>query len=201
MKIWKTLLLAGMVFGTKNLQAKGKPFADSLIKYQQEYKEDLYKIIKDDTAYICFFEANEQYRVKAKITLLDNEPVFQMPTASGKTKDAQKVAVLEFAINGKPLKLYAYQLIKLREKPETAGELFVPFTDNTNGRSSYGGGRYIDLNLRNIKDGSITIDFNRAYNPYCAFTTGYNCPIPPKENYLNTKIKAGEKYLPEKFHH
>lgn len=175
--------------------------ADALKAYQQQYISDLYQIIKDDTAYIRFFPLNTKMITEATVTLLPDEKVFKLTTSSGKTKDAQKYALLEFKLNGKPCKLYTYQLLKLKEKAETAQELFLPFIDPTCGKESYGGGRYIDLSIDDIKDGKITIDFNKAYNPYCAFTTGYNCPIPPRENVLNIPIKAGEKYRKEKFRH
>ena len=71
--------------------------------------------------------------------------------------------------------------------------LFIPFGDATSGLTSYGGGRYMDFTLADIKDNTLVIDFNKAYNPYCAYTIGYNCPIPPKENLLTEAINAGEK--------
>ncbi len=80
------------------------------------------------------------------------------------------------------------------QDPKFKDELFIPFTDLTSGESSYGGGRYIDINVNDIVGGSFELDFNKAYNPYCAYVTGkYNCPIPPKENNLSVAIQAGEK--------
>ncbi len=70
--------------------------------------------------------------------------------------------------------------------------LFLPFTDLTSGNRSYGGGRYLDFLMEDIKSNTLIIDFNKAYNPYCAYTTGYNCPIPPRENDLPVAIPAGE---------
>jgi len=75
--------------------------------------------------------------------------------------------------------------------PIYKNHIFIPFTDLTNGEETYGGGRYIDATIPKGK--SITLDFNYSYNPYCHYTEGYNCPIPPKENFLDIKIKAGEK--------
>jgi uncharacterized protein (DUF1684 family) len=178
-----------------------KSYNDSLKVYQQQYINDLHKVIKDDTAFIRFYPVNRKMIVEAAVTLLPDEKSFKMTTSSGKTKEAQKYALLQFNLNGKPCRLYAYQLLKLKEKAETANELFLPFIDPTCGKESYGGGRYIDLNLTDIKDGKIVIDFNKAYNPYCAFTTGYNCPIPPRENVLTVAVKAGEKYMADKFKH
>ena len=77
--------------------------------------------------------------------------------------------------------------------PGMKDHLFVPFKDWTNGEESYGGGRYIDLKTGDITDGKITIDFNKCYNPWCAYSDGYNCPIPPVENHFELKIEAGEK--------
>lgn len=74
-----------------------------------------------------------------------------------------------------------------------ADHLFIPFTDMTSGEESYENGRYIDLSIADVESGHFTIDFNKAYNPYCAYVSDlYNCPIPPKENHLSIKIKAGE---------
>jgi uncharacterized protein (DUF1684 family) len=71
--------------------------------------------------------------------------------------------------------------------------LFVPFKDRTNYDATYGGGRYIDLSTKDIVNGRILLDFNKCYNPYCAFADGFNCPIPPDENSLPIEIAAGEK--------
>ena len=72
--------------------------------------------------------------------------------------------------------------------------LFLPFTDLTSGKETYASGRYLDLKTDEIKNGKVTLDFNKAYNPYCAYVSGvYNCPIPPKENTLGVEVKAGEK--------
>lgn len=174
---------------------------DSFKTYKQQYISDLFQIIKSDTAFIRFYPYNAKLVTTATVTLLPDEKPFKLTTSSGKTKEAQKYARLNFKLNGKAYSLYTYQLLKLKEKTETANELFLPFVDLTCGQESYGGGRYIDLSITNIKNGKIIIDFNKAYNPYCAFTTGYNCPVPPRENSLNFSVKAGERYLADKFKH
>jgi uncharacterized protein len=97
-------------------------------------------------------------------------------------------------LNGKPLQLNLYQSQSLMGNEEYKDYLFLPFTDETSGHGSYDGGRYIDITLGEIHDGKVVIDFNKAYNPYCAYVSGkYNCPIPPKENNLKVKIASGEK--------
>jgi len=169
--------------------------------YYRQYKNDLASVIKQDTAFVSFYKFNPAMVVTAEVELLTGEPVFKMTTSSGKTKDAQKYALLRFTLNGKSYRLFMYQLLALRSKEETADDLFVPFTDLTSGKGSYGGGRYLDFKTGDIRNGTLILDFNRAYNPYCAFTTGYNCPIPPRENDIPVAIKAGEQYKAEKFSH
>jgi uncharacterized protein (DUF1684 family) len=169
--------------------------------YKQQYKDDLFSVIKKDTTFISFYKFNPKMVVTAQVVILENEPVFQFTTHSGKTKDAQKYAQVSFSLNGKSFKIFAYQLLKLKNKAETADDIFIPFTDVTNGHDTYGGGRYLDFKTGDIKNNTLVIDFNKAYNPYCAFVTGYNCPIPTRENDIPVLIKAGEKYRPEKFKH
>lgn len=176
-------------------------YLDSLKSYQQTYIHDLFEIIKEDTAHIAFYPANRKLVVKAAVKLLPEEKSFKMTTSSGKKKEARKYALLTFHIDGKPFRLYTYQLLALTAKEETAQHLFLPFIDKTSGKESYGGGRYIDLEITDIRNNEVVIDFNKAYNPYCAFTTGYNCPIPPRENALPVAIKAGERYQKSKFKH
>jgi hypothetical protein len=72
--------------------------------------------------------------------------------------------------------------------------LFIPFTDLTNSNETYGGGRYIEAKIP-VEGELLELDFNKCFNPYCHYSTGYNCPVPPRENFLNTKIEAGEKLL------
>jgi uncharacterized protein (DUF1684 family) len=81
----------------------------------------------------------------------------------------------------------------LLKDPKYKDHLFIPFTDGTTYTETYGGGRYIDLSVNDIKNGKIELDFNKCYNPYCAYAGGFNCPIPPVENRLPVAIKAGEK--------
>lgn len=176
-------------------------YTDSIKTFQVQYINDLFAIIKQDTAHIRFYRVNPALRTKASVTLLQDQPVFKLVTSSGKSKEARKYALLRFTIKGKTCQLYAYQLLGLMNKAQTAKHLFLPFIDRSSGKESYGGGRYIDLETDDIQNNEVTIDFNKAYNPYCAFTTGYNCPIPPRENSLPVVIKAGERYQPEHFKH
>jgi uncharacterized protein (DUF1684 family) len=79
------------------------------------------------------------------------------------------------------------------KNPTYKNYLFVPFKDLSSGKETYGGGRYLDFETTAIKEDLVILDFNKAYNPYCAFSSGFSCPIPPKENHLNVRVEAGEK--------
>lgn len=194
----RSIIVITILFFCQNSFAQ-HAYKDSLKIFQSEYIANLYRIIKSDTAHIDFYPINESMIVAANVAVLNNEAPFKMMTSSGKTKDAQKYATLKFTLSGKECVLSAYQLLKLRE--QDSSHLFIPFTDETCGETSYGGGRYIDLDIKDIKNNIVIIDFNKAYNPYCAFTSGYNCPIPPRENALPVPVNAGERYQADKFHH
>ncbi|UIR55566.1 peptide deformylase [Sphingobacterium sp. SRCM116780] len=148
---------------------------------------------KDQIKYLDYFPANKEYQVTAEVSLLIGEETFKMPTYDGTSNPYKRYAILNFTLDNKPYSLTVYQSAALFQNPLYKNHLFLPFLDLTNGQESYNGGRYIDLSTEDIKDGKVTIDFNTAYNPYCAYSNGYRCPVPPKENILDTKIMAGEK--------
>lgn len=110
-----------------------------------------------------------------------------MGTSDGKKKEYRKYGKLHFSIEGKEHVLSIYQ--SLLNHPEYHDYRFLPFYDFTTGENSYGGGRYIDLHISKGK--TRIIAFNKVYNPYCACSTGYSCPLPPRENTLDISIEAG----------
>ncbi len=141
-----------------------------------------------------FFKVNSDYCVIAKIKRTINATPFAMQTTTDRSPMYVKYADLSFLIDGKEQILEVYQSIKPAAIQAFSTDLFLPFTDLTSDEESYSGGRYMDLQ---IPDGDfITIDFNRAYNPYCAYNSRYSCPLVPKVNHLEVKINAGVK----KFH-
>lgn len=172
--------------------------SEELQQHRQEYRAALVKYIKADSSKVDFYPFNEAFIITASMEVLKDEPVFQMITSSGKKKEAQKYVKVRFTYNGQSFELYGYQLTRLKKSKEYADHFFIPFKDSTTGNTTYAAGRYLDFNAGDIKDGKLVIDFNKAYNPYCAFTDGYNCPVPPKENTLKMVVAAGEKkYLGE----
>lgn len=151
---------------------------------------------KDSFKGITFFPVSEKYFVNAKVTTITNGQKVSMPTSAQKIKNYIEFCYLDFKINDQDLRLTAYVPEPNANAPQVMKdqELFVPFKDLTNSVTSYGAGRYIDLHSKDIVDGKIAIDFNRAYNPYCAYSIFYNCPIPPANNHLNIEIPAGVSY-------
>ncbi len=138
---------------------------------------------------LSFFPTNESYRVEADFERTPDEPVFEMPTSGDKTPLYAQYGIATFTLENQKINLRVYQNQKLLLDPEYSNHLFIPFNDLTNGIETYDAGRYIDLEIP--KGDTIIIDFNKAYNPYCAYNDKYSCPIPPAENNLEVKIKAG----------
>jgi len=139
-----------------------------------------------------FYPVAYQYCVVARL-VRDTAAVlpFAMPTSSGQLQQYRKYGELQFALNGQPQRLAIYQSLALLQKPGFADYLFVPFTDLTNGHGSYSDGRSLDLRIPPAGTTTLLLDFNRAYNPSCAYSPGYSCPIPPPENRLAIGIPAG----------
>ena len=114
-----------------------------------------------------------------------------MKTTTNRLPKYEVYGIASFELNGNGYQLNIYQSHRLRETDEYKNYLFLPFNDLTNGDETYGGGRFIDLEIPD--NDSIIIDFNKAYNPYCAYNPKYSCPIPPEENDLDVHISAGIK--------
>lgn len=184
------LLLAQLSFGQR--------YEEEIAAFRKKYKEDFIReerspLKAKDTAFIRFYPINSNYAVWADLILTPDAPVFDMLTHSGKKQQYRQYARAKFAIGSKPYTLNIYQSLSLMAKEEMKDHLFLPFNDLTNYESTFGGGRYIDLSIIDIQNNKIWLDFNKCYNPYCAYKEGYSCPIPPSENRLNTRIEAGEQ--------
>jgi len=166
----------------------------------QSFSENKFGPLRaDQIHHLHYFAPNETFKIEATVELLQGEKSFRMPTYDGTSNEYIRYALLHFELNGLQHTLTAYQSVALFQNPAYATQLFVPFFDQTNAEETYGGGRYLDLDAKNIKNHSIIIDFNKAYNPYCAYSAGYRCPQPPLENKLETRILAGEKkYVEDK---
>ncbi|WP_282044351.1 DUF1684 domain-containing protein [Winogradskyella flava] len=138
-----------------------------------------------------FFKFDSTYVVKAKLIRTPNSEWFEMKTTTDRKSKERVFGILTFQLKGESFELNVYQGEDLMTTEDYRDYLFLPFLDDTNGSQSYGGGRYIDLKIP--AGDVIEIDFNKAYNPYCAYNEKYSCPIVPRENYLATTIEAGVK--------
>jgi len=134
-----------------------------------------------------YFPVDPGYSVPAALKLSEVRPVFEMPTSTGALRKMQLVGVLEFTLAGERRSLGAF----VEDGTQQITNLFVPFADQTTGTDTYSAGRYLDIEPTTT--GYYTIDFNRAYNPYCAYNAAYECPFPPPSNRLNIAIRAGER--------
>ena len=134
-----------------------------------------------------YYPIDPGYAVPAALNLADERPVFEMPTSTGAIRRMQLVGVLEFSLLGAPRSLGAF----VPEGTQQITRLFVPFADLTTGDSTYSAGRYLDIETTTT--GYYTIDFNLAYNPYCAYNDSYECPFPPPPNRLAASVLAGEQ--------
>lgn len=162
-------------------------FADSLKSPLTEMDRAVFKGLD-------FFKIDEKFIVNAIFIRTKREKTFKMKTSTARMPLYKKYGELHFTLEGKEMKLNVYQNLDLIKLEEYKDYLFLPFSDLTCGKESYIGGRYVDMRMQKGK--TWTIDFNKAYNPYCAYNYEYSCPIVPLENDLDIEINAGVK----KFH-
>ncbi|MEP7163699.1 MAG: DUF1684 domain-containing protein [Ferruginibacter sp.] len=188
----KPLMLSILLLAQVAGKAQQPNYIDSLKKFQLDYVHTHEVVKKTDWKYFRFFPVNKKYRVLATFEKIDDPKGFIMKTSGDKTRRYFKYGTVSFMIDKKSLQLTVYQSEDLMRSSQYKNYLFIPFTDLTSGDKSYGGGKYLDFLMDDIKNNTLLIDFNKAYNPYCAYTTGYNCPIPPAENDLPIAINAGE---------
>jgi len=206
-----TVILAFLVFVfiTAALEpgnCHGQTYADSINDYRDKYRQEFLTEERspihdeENLRLMQFYLPDESYRIVAAFTKAMNEKPFELPTMNGKTKPYILYGTIRFDVLGKPCSLNLYQSVRYMNTPEYDGELFLPFTDETNDEETYINGRYLNLNMNDIVDGKMVVDFNLCYNPYCAYSSGYSCPRPPEENRLGVRIEAGEKKYLGKYH-
>lgn len=137
-----------------------------------------------------YYEFKENYQITARFKKRKGRK-FKMPTSTDRLPIYRRYGYIYFEIDGHEQQLTVYQNMELKKRNDYEDYLFIPFRDATSGNSTYGGGRYLDTQIPDNNE--ILIDFNQAYNPYCAYSHRYSCPIPPAENTLDILIEAGEK--------
>lgn len=184
------LVLHSLVLGQKSFDKEIRKFWKShqtglLQKFNGPLKPS-------DLKQLNYFAPDKKWRIRARVQPAEDVRILELPTSAGKIKQYNTYAYLVFEVNDIKFSIPVYQYIEPGKDPVLRDHLFLPFTDLTNGETTYGGGRYIDLYTNEIQDGHIMLDFNKAYNPYCAYADGWNCPIPPKANSMDIAVEAGE---------
>ncbi|QNM85689.1 DUF1684 domain-containing protein [Polaribacter pectinis] len=141
-----------------------------------------------------FFPIDSTFIVTAKLTRTENAPTFEMATTTDRKPLYKEYGKLNFTLKGQDLELTIYQSQDDLRDEKYKDYLFLPFTDNTSGEDSYGGGRYMDVMITDIsEENTFELNFNNTYNPYCAYNDKYSCPLTPRKNHLDVEIKAGIK--------
>jgi uncharacterized protein (DUF1684 family) len=145
---------------------------------------------RSDFRGLDYYDENPALVITAAVERLpDDEPIIEMETSTGDARPFRRWGTFAFEVDGEPARLTLYS--------DPAGEeFFLPFRDATSGSETYGAGRYLDNHrpgLRRLGENEVEVDFNYAYNPYCAYQSTYSCPLPPRENWLKIPIRAGEK--------
>ena len=192
-----TVLLFLMVFSIGCAQEK------QMINAETEWQKEMNADFKDATKSplkdkdrknftgLDFYKFDSTYVVTAKLTRTPDAKPFKMKTTTERRPDYVQFGVVTFNLKGKEYQLNIYQNLGLLDQEGYEDYLFLPFLDNTNGNGSYSGGRYTEARIP--EGDTIVIDFNKAYNPYCAYNEKYSCPIVPRANYLDLEIEAGVK--------
>ena len=194
----KNLLILLLIVSTFCCTQEKRPIIGET-EFQRElnadYKDATKSPLKDNDRKnfesLDFFKFDSTFAVSANFKRTPGEKSFKMKTTTDRRPDYVKYGELTFDLKGKSFSLNIYQNLGLTEKEGYDDYLFLPFLDETNGLESYGGGRYVDARIP--EGNTMIIDFNSAYNPYCAYNDKYSCPIVPRKNYLKTRIEAGVK--------
>lgn len=188
-----TVLLAGILLHFSSW-SQDKVYLDSLQSFRDKYVNE-HEVIKDkERELLRFYPIDKKYAVQARFEKVDEVPWFQLETSGTLKKTYRVYGILHFMLENIPLQLQVYQSKDLLATTKYADYLLIAFTDKTCGEETYENGRYIDATTGEMESGSYLLDFNKGYNPYCAYISNkYNCPVPPKENDLDVFIRSGEK--------
>ncbi len=165
----------------------------------EEYKDPETSPLLDrhrkDFVSLDFFEPDTNYIVVARFERTPDAVPFMMATTTDRKSPEVVYGIAHFELNGQSHTLEVYKSVAQAGKITVENYLFLPFLDDTNGADTYGGGRYINLEIP--EGDTLVIDFNKAYNPYCVYNKKYSCPLVPRQNYLRTRVRAGvKKFVP-----
>ena len=185
--------LQDLVFGQDqyalNLRKARKAKNES---FRRDEKSPLSEAARTTFDSLRYYPANKAYRFSAQFAPAVTQDTVRLATSTGQPEKYLRWGQASFILNKRE-----YKLTLFRAAAGTDTTLFVPFADRTNGAATYGAGRYLDAPLPAPDDTEILLDFNTAYNPYCAYNAAYTCPLPPAENRLNVALPVGEKTFKE----
>ncbi len=180
------------VYGSKDQTAyinDIKKHRDDMEKFMKTSPESPFAEDYSKFEGLKFFPADLKYKITASLTPIQEKKQILLATNDGKEQRYLEYAYAEFDFSGFRNKLLILEVI---ERGPDMGKLFLAFGDGTSAETTYGAGRYLDVNKAQGAN-TITLDFNKAYNPYCAYSDKFSCPLPPAENLLTVPIQAGEK--------
>ncbi|MEO1055212.1 MAG: DUF1684 domain-containing protein [Bacteroidota bacterium] len=187
------IAIIGMIFFS--LQGNEATYVEQILKEREEKEHFMltspsspFAENPDTFKGLNYFPPNPDFKVKARIIPSSDKNIVRLGTNDGKQKPYKKYGYAEFQLGDQLNKLLILELI---ERGPLKGTLFLAFGDETSANETYGAGRYLDI--KKSKSGLLDLDFNLAYNPYCAYSESFSCPFPPAENLLNISIEAGEK--------
>ncbi|OGC05686.1 hypothetical protein A2V82_14210 [candidate division KSB1 bacterium RBG_16_48_16] len=182
----------------KEIKVQNDPYSQSILAARAE--KDSYFMAEEDSPLLDkdkrdfkglhYFPVSTKFKFDSRLVKFAGPDTFDILTSRGIKRKTMRYGYLPFEYENHEYKLNVYKLLDVYEKHPDY--LFVPFLDSTSAAESYGGGRYLDLEEN--QTGMYALDFNKAYNPLCAYgREDYRCPIPPEENRLPFAVKAGEK--------
>jgi uncharacterized protein (DUF1684 family) len=196
----KKLLLLCLMAALCSCNSQGKRALLGKTEYQQKlnasYKDASKSPLKSKDLKqfkgLDFFPVDTAFIVTATLVKTANAPTFEMATTTDRKPLYKEYGTLNFLIKGKACELTIYRSQEDLRDEKYKDYLFLPFTDATSSDESYGGGRYMDVMTTDENaDGTIELNFNNTYNPYCAYNDKYSCPLTPRKNHLDVAIKAG----------
>jgi len=164
--------------------------------FKEEHESPIPHGLRDKFSGLAYFPVDPKDRIRSQLVRDPNPQRVVLATSKGIPRDMIRVGAFEFEIDGTKQRLSAYKAVPQPGHQHEDRSLFVPFRDATSGKETYGAARYLDIEEH--PEEQYILDFNVAYNPYCAYSDDYVCPFPPRENWLTVPIRAGEKNFPMK---
>ncbi len=186
--------IAGFIY----YSLQGSQSGEGYINEIEQYREEKNKLMTNEGAPfagssnfvgLVYYDIDPAFRISAGLTNIKDKKVRILSTNDGSENKYLEYAYADFAIEGIKCRLL---ILEVMEQGPNRGSLFLAFADETSANETYGAGRYLDIK-KVPGSSSVLLDFNKAYNPYCAYVDNFSCPFPPRENILKVAIKAGEK--------